>query len=67
MLAEAMGCVGIRADNPGDVKPAIEKALAIDDRPVVVEVRCDPDAMVFPMVPAGASNSDMVVSREDLP
>jgi len=67
MLAEAMGCVGIRADSPADVKPAIEKALAINDRPVVVEVRCDPDAMVFPMVPAGASNSEMVVSREDLP
>ena len=66
LLAEAMGCAGIRADQPGEVRPAIEKALAIEDRPVVVEFRCDPEAMVFPMVPAGASNSDMVVSRDEL-
>ena len=66
MLAEAMGCVGLRADHPDDVRPVIEKALAVEDRPVVVEFRCDPEAMVFPMVPAGASNSDMVVSREEL-
>ena len=66
MLAEAMGCVAFRADHPDDVRPVIEKALAVEDRPVVVEFRCDPEAMVFPMVPAGASNSDMVVSREEL-
>ncbi len=66
MLAEAMGCVGFRADHPDDVRPVIEKALAVEDRPVVVEFRCDPEAMVFPMVPAGASNSEMVVSREEL-
>jgi acetolactate synthase-1/2/3 large subunit len=66
MLAEAMGCVGFRADHPNEVRPVIEKALAVEDRPVVVEFRCDPEAMVFPMVPAGASNSEMVVSREEL-
>ncbi|MFQ5555505.1 MAG: acetolactate synthase large subunit [Acidimicrobiia bacterium] len=66
-LAEAMGCAGLRAEHPSEVAPTLEKALAINDRPVVVEFRCDPDAMVFPMVPAGASNDDVVVSREDLP
>jgi len=66
MLAEAMGCAGLRADQPDDVAPALEKALAIDDRPVVVEFRCDPDANVFPMVPAGGSNDDIVMGPEDL-
>ena len=65
-LAEAMGCVGLRADNPDDVAPTLEKALAIEDRPVVVEFRCDPDAMVFPMVPAGGSNDNVVMGVEDL-
>jgi acetolactate synthase-1/2/3 large subunit len=65
-LAEAMGCAGLRADQPDDVAPTLEKALAIDDRPVVIEFRCDPDAMVFPMVPAGGSNDNVVMSLEDL-
>ena len=66
MLAEAMGCAGLRAEKPSDVAPTIEKALAINDRPVVVEFKCDPDAMVFPMVPAGGSNDDVVLGLEDL-
>jgi acetolactate synthase-1/2/3 large subunit len=65
-LAEAMGCVGLRADHPDDVAPTIEKALAVNDRPVVVEFRCDPNAMVFPMVPAGRSNDHVVLGPEDL-
>ncbi len=65
-LAEAMGCAGFRAERPEEVAPTIEKALAINDRPVVVEFRCDPDAMVFPMVPAGGSNDNVVMGPEDL-
>ncbi len=65
-LAEAMGCAGFRAERPDEVAPTIEKALAINDRPVVVEFRCDQDAMVFPMVPAGGSNDDVVMGPEDL-
>ncbi len=65
-LAEAMGCAGLRADHPGEVRATLEKAMTIDDRPVVVEFRCDPDAMVFPMVPAGGSNDDVILSAEDL-
>jgi acetolactate synthase-1/2/3 large subunit len=65
-LAEAMGCVGMRIEHPHEVAPTIEKALAITDRTVVVEVRCDPDAMVFPMVPAGGSNDNVVLGPEDM-
>ena len=66
MLAEAMGCVGLRAERPSEVAPTLEKALAITDRPVVVEFKCDPDAMVFPMIPAGRSNDEVVMSIADL-
>ncbi len=41
--------------------------MAITDRPVVIEFTCDPNAMVFPMVPAGASNDDVIVSAAELP
>ena len=65
-MAEAMGCVGLRATDPSDVDPVIEKSLTIDDRPVVVEVVVDPDDMVFPMVPAGGSNDEVALGPEDL-
>jgi acetolactate synthase-1/2/3 large subunit len=60
--AEAMGCVGIRVESPEEVQPAIDKANEIDDRPVVVEFRTDSGEKVFPMVPAGQSNDDIVLS-----
>jgi len=59
--SEAMGCVGIRVESPEEVAPAIAKANEINDRPVVVEFRTDPRENVFPMVPAGKSNSELVV------
>jgi acetolactate synthase-1/2/3 large subunit len=65
-LAEAMGCVGLRVTHPDEVDVTIEKSLAIEDRPVVVEVLCDPDEMCFPMVPAGGSNDRIVMGPEDL-
>jgi acetolactate synthase I/II/III large subunit len=60
-LAEAMGCVGFRCENAGEVAPTLEKALAIDDRPVLVEMVVDPEEMVFPMVPAGGSNDEVIM------
>jgi acetolactate synthase-1/2/3 large subunit len=64
--AEAMGCVGIRAESPEDVGPAIEKANSIDDRPVVVDFRTDAFEKVFPMVAAGQSNDNIVVHPDQL-
>ncbi len=58
--AEAMGCIAFRVDSPEDVAPTIEKANAITDRPVVIDFRTDYREKVFPMVPAGASNSDVL-------
>ncbi len=59
--AEAMGCVGLKVEHPEEVGPAIEKANGIDDRPVVVDFRTDAFEKVYPMVPAGASNDDVIV------
>jgi acetolactate synthase-1/2/3 large subunit len=61
MLAEAMGCVGMRVESPEEVQPAIEKANEIDDRPVVIDFRCDPEEKVFPMVAAGKTNTEIMV------
>jgi acetolactate synthase-1/2/3 large subunit len=59
--AEAMGCVALRAESPEEVQPVIDKANEINDRPVVVEFRTDSREKVFPMVPAGKANDDIVV------
>ena len=67
MLAEAMGCVGLSCDRPEDVDKTIEKAMSINDQPVVVDFRVHRDAMVWPMVAAGASNDDIKIARETAP
>jgi acetolactate synthase-1/2/3 large subunit len=59
--AESMGCVGILVESPEEVGPAIEKANSITDRSVVIEFRTDPSEKVFPMVPAGHSNDDVIL------
>ncbi len=64
--AEAMGCVGIRVDSPEEVQPAIDKANSINDRPVVIDFRVDAREKVFPMVPAGFSNDDVVLHPAQL-
>jgi acetolactate synthase-1/2/3 large subunit len=66
-LAEAYGAVGIRVDSPEEVDAAIEKAYAVEDRSVVIDFRVDPREGVFPMVPAGASNDDIILGPEFAP
>ena len=65
-LAEAYGCVGLRAEHPEEVDAVIDKALSIEDRSVVIDFRVDDREMCFPMVPAGASNDDIIVGPEGL-
>ncbi len=62
-LAEAYGCVGLRCDKAEDVDATIERAMEIDDQPVVVDFGVHQDAMVWPMVAAGTSNDDIMVAR----
>ena len=67
MLAEAMGCIGLSCERPEDVDTTIEKAMAINNQPVVVDFRVHRDAMVWPMVAAGTSNDEIMIARDLAP
>ena len=66
-LADAMGCIGLRCDSADDVDATIEKAMGINDAPVVIDFGVHKDAMVWPMVAAGTSNDDIKVARDLAP
>ncbi len=62
-LADALGCIGLRCESAADVDATIEKAMSIDDQPVVVDFTVGKDAMVWPMVAAGTSNDEIIAAR----
>ena len=62
-MSEALGCAAFRVENEEDIIPTIEKAREINDRPVVVEFVVAKDAQVWPMVPAGTSNSEIMMVK----
>jgi len=66
-LADAYGCVGLRCDSETDLDATIEKAMAITDRPVIIDFVVERDAMVWPMVHGGASNDDIQIARDLAP
>ncbi len=66
-LAEAYGAAGLRCATAAAVDDTIAQAMEINDRPVVVDFRVHKDAMVWPMVAAGTSNSDIKVARDLAP
>jgi acetolactate synthase-1/2/3 large subunit len=66
-LADALGCIGLRCESASDVDATIEKAMAIDDQPVVVDFTVGKDAMVWPMVAAGRSNDEILAARDIRP
>ena len=65
-LAESMGAVGLRITEKDEVIPTFEKMLSINDKPVLIDCVVDPDDLVFPMVPAGGSNDEIILNNEDL-
>ncbi|MBO9520083.1 MAG: acetolactate synthase large subunit [Nocardioidaceae bacterium] len=66
-LADAYGAIGLSCESPADVDATIQKAMEIDDVPVVVDFRVNRDAMVWPMVAAGTSNDDIKYARDLAP
>jgi len=66
-LAEAYGCLAIRVEREEDVDAAIKTALETNDRPVVIDFVVSADAMVWPMVPQGVSNSYVQYARDHSP
>ncbi|WP_286309757.1 acetolactate synthase large subunit [Agromyces mangrovi Wang et al. 2018] len=66
-LAEAYGALGIRVEKEEEVDAAIKLALETNDRPVVIDFVVSADAMVWPMVPQGVSNSFVQYARDHSP
>ena len=66
-LADAYGCVGLRCEREEDIDATIEKALSINDRPVVIDFVVSRDSMVWPMVPSGVSNDLIQIARNMTP
>ena len=61
-MAEAFGAVAMTVTNSSELDTALERAIAENaaGRSVLVDAVCDPDEKVFPMIPAGASASDII-------
>ncbi len=66
-LGEAYDCAAWRVEDPAEVDDAIRKAMEINDRPVVIDFVTSPNSEVWPMVPAGLSNDQIMYAREIWP
>ncbi|WP_411194567.1 acetolactate synthase large subunit [Rhodococcus jostii] len=62
-LSEALGCIALRCEREEDVDAVIGQARAINDRPVVIDFIVGDDALVWPMIAAGASNDQIMAAR----
>ena len=63
LLAEALGCVGLRCETEADVDATIKRAMDIEDRPVVIDFVVGKDAQVWPMVAAGFGNDHIMAAQ----
>ena len=63
-MAEAFGCVGLRAEKPSELDGKIQEMLAVD-KPVLFDVRVDPAENCYPMIPSGAAHNEMLLSPDD--
>jgi len=64
-LAEAYGCVGIRAEKPHELDDAIEEMISVK-KPVIFDCRVAALANCFPMIPSGRAHNEMLLG-EDVP
>lgn len=60
-LAEAYGAKGVRIQSPAEVDAKLREALAVTDRPVVINAEVRRTENVFPMIPAGAPLTSMII------
>jgi acetolactate synthase I/II/III large subunit len=63
-LAEAYGCVGIRAKNPDELDEKIQEMIDTD-RPVIFDCLVDQDENCFPMIPSGKPHNQMLLGPKD--
>ncbi|MEX0661354.1 MAG: biosynthetic-type acetolactate synthase large subunit [Balneolaceae bacterium] len=64
-MAECYGAVGMRATNPAEMRDVLEKAMKIDDGPVLMDFRVVEKENCYPMVPSGSALNEMVESDEE--
>ncbi|ADN02653.1 biosynthetic-type acetolactate synthase large subunit [Spirochaeta thermophila] len=60
-LARSFGCKAFRLRRPGDVKRVVEQALSYNDGPCLIDAEVEKEENVFPMIPAGAAISEMIL------
>ena len=65
MLAEAYGHVGMLIEKPSDVEGALREAFALKDRTVFLDFITDQMENVFPMIPAGGGQNEMLLAERD--
>ncbi|PIE83484.1 MAG: acetolactate synthase, large subunit, biosynthetic type [Candidatus Contendobacter odensis] len=65
MLAEAYGHVGMQIEKPGDVEGALREAFNMKDRTVFLDFITDPGENVFPMIPSGGGQNEMLLAERD--
>ena len=63
-MADAFGCVGLRAEKPSELDGKIQEMLDVR-RPVLFDVRVDPAENCYPMIPSGAAHNEMLLSPDD--
>jgi acetolactate synthase-1/2/3 large subunit len=63
-LAEAFGCIGLRADKPAELDDKIQEMIGVR-RPVLFDCRVDPTENCYPMIPSGAAHNEMILSPDD--
>jgi acetolactate synthase-1/2/3 large subunit len=63
-LAEAYGCIGIRASKPNELDEKINEMINID-RPVIFDCLVDKTENCYPMIPSGKAHNQMILGPED--
>ncbi|HWA69135.1 MAG TPA: acetolactate synthase 3 large subunit [Rhizomicrobium sp.] len=63
-MADAFGCVGLRADKPSELDGKIQEMLSVN-RPVLFDCRVDPAENCFPMIPSGKAHNEMILADMD--
>ncbi|HJS44874.1 MAG TPA: acetolactate synthase 3 large subunit [Rhizomicrobium sp.] len=63
-MAEAFGCVGLRATKPSELDGKIQEMIAVK-KPVLFDCRVDPAENCYPMIPSGGAHNEMLLSPDD--
>jgi len=63
-LAEAYGCVGIRANKPAELDEKIVEMLSIN-KPVIFDCVVDKEENCYPMIPSGKAHNQMLLGKKD--